>query len=988
MNQLGSKTYMRKLLLGGLLGGASALSLLAATTPVYINNSPLLPPALPPQIDATAFVNRSTFDVSTFFGGFIFVVGDTAFALGGNLEPFEMMNTRFITNAPGAIMRGSPGFRFDYFSSAQNARIAQTAWENRGTIIADPLLRVMSTNILNRGLLETTDLGLIRLQGTNVDVSRSAILAGRSVNTAPSFGGGTAGTNHFNASGVADLDWGAGINNRVAPRTNSAMRLNVPGFTNINQIRSPPADYIQMVGNGFITNLWVNFGAGSHPFVYTNQIGPNEFQVQVVFVPTNFTSFFGVSDFTTDVRFVPGNANGGADVIIAMESRDFDIISGTEVINGLYFVDHSAFTTNITMTWNGPDFLGARRTRRPSTYELFRSRPFQWGLGVPANGVFTETTLYNTNMVTNFVVNGYAHYGASFASPALTNVNFTPGVPVFPPPGRVEIFAENLNMDRARFKAETTLTIKAKNVSSNAVAFVDAPLIDYDLGSLVPPLVITNLAPADVRRLSGVIDMWTGVWQTQERPDPTDTNNVVTTDFHVLIFEFFQLQTDVNVVIRDLFLDADQINFGQDQIITVGRSFRIDARDWTIADTSVFTLPQSYSLGASNVLNLVNFTNFGIVNASGSMNFGLDDNMPRLENYVIAPGGSFSAAGHRIGSESVQIGGSLFASAGGIVIDATSVNLSGNLSARSDIEIRAGTLSASNSFIFAGLPGAPASLIFDVTDSFTDAGIGEPNEWTAFGGIRALTLPSTGDLLGTTVRIPVAPFGEALILWPSADFGPSAGGFGNNLALRTLALDGGTFSLVRFEGVQDPGAIYIDRLELLGEFASDQINTIEIAPNMTVYFADSNIDPTVLDGLHGGRLRWVPDFAGALNSTNIVYPTGETYTFNTALIRSTTLDSDGDGIVNALDSTPVIVGDRIDLKISCSRGATRKTALSWMAPANSTSVVEYKDSLHATGWRALPPVANTGAAQRLSITDEIPAAASSQRFYRVRTEQR
>ena len=58
---------------------------------------------------------------------------------------------------------------------------------------------------------------------------------------------------------------------------------------------------------------------------------------------------------------------------------------------------------------------------------------------------------------------------------------------------------------------------------------------------------------------------------------------------------------------------------------------------------------------------------------------------------------------------------------------------------------------------------------------------------------------------------------------------------------------------------------------------------------MVVYFADSNVDPTILDGLHGGRLRFAADFAGPLNSTNIVYPSVQTYTFNTALIRSTTL---------------------------------------------------------------------------------------------------
>ena len=751
------------------------------------------------------------------------------------------------------------------------------------------------------------------------------------------------------------------------------MRLDVPGFTNLLAIQSPAADYIQMSAQGtFFTNLWINFGVGSHPFVFTNQLGPDNFQVQVAFVPTNFFD----PNFTVDVRFLPGNINGGADVMIAMESRDFDLISGRDVTNGLYFVDHSAFTTNITMTWNGPPPLGERRTRRPSTYELFRNKNLiPWDFGVPANGTFTETTLYNPTMVTNFVTNAYAHYGASFASPALTNINVF-GVPVVPPPGRVEIFAQNLNMDRARMKAETTLTVKAQNLSSNAIAFVDAPLIEYDLTSTAPPLVITNLAPDFVRRLSGIIDMWSGVWQTREIPDPTDTNRVVTTDFHVLIFEFFSVQTEVPVVVRDFFIAADAIDIADN--VTVGRAMRIDTPNLTISGS--LTLPSSYNWAPSNVLNLVNFTNLGIINMSGSAALGFGEAVPPLENYVIAPGASFSASGHQIGAASVQLGGTVAASAGGISILADSVNLSGLLSASSDIDISADVVTASNSFIFAGSPSAPASLIFDVPGSFTDAGIGEPNDWTAHGGIQVLSRPATGDLLGTTVRVPLLAFGEALIRWPATDFGPSAGGFANNLALGTLVLDGGTFSLFRFEG---PGAIYIDRLEV----NTDPVDGIAIAPDMAVYFADSNVDPTILDGLHGGRLRFVPGFAGPLNSTNIVYPSGETYTFNAALVRSTTLDSDGDGIVNALDSTPVIVGDRIDLKIACSRGtATRRTVISWMAPANSTSVVEYKDSLQGA-WQALPAVQNTGAAQRLSVSEDLPATAAGQRFYRVRTEQ-
>ena len=968
---------MRKLLLCGVLSGLSALSMSAATTPLYINNSPLFaPPALPPQIDATAFHNGSTFDVNSFFGGFIFIVGDTAVFSGANFDPYEMMNTRFVTNAPGATMSGSPGFRFDYFSAANNARLAQTVWENRGLITVDPLLRVMATNILNRGALEATEAGLIKLQGTNVDVSRSSFRVGTGPNTPPPGGGDIFGTNHFNAAGVADLYWGAGINNRV---TNEApnMRLDVPGFTNLLSISSPPHQVVRRVGNGLATNLMTLSAAGFTNYVYTNQTGPDTFQYQVVFVgPT------GDSNITSNVEFfVPGD-NGGANVLVSFESADPDIITGDFVTNGVYLIDYSAFTTNIGVTWNG--FTGPFRTRRPNTYEFFRSRPFFF-IATPtnANGTFTETSLYDTNMATNFVLSAYAAYGASFGSSA-TNIATPPGV-LIPPPGRVEINGDRVNLNRTRIRAENTVIIKARDVSSNAVMTVDAPFLEFDIASSAPPLVIRQFTPPSVRRFAGQIQAWSGVWQNTNTVSMVDTNGMTNTvstvtDYHVLIVRP-TFNSVVFVTVNDLLLAAEQVEIAD--TLSVSRRFRIDARDWTITESGILSLPFMYGLGPSNMIDLVNFTNRGILSVSGLAEFGTEEDP--LVNYVIAPGGNFLAAGHFISAESVQIGGALTATAGGINIRSDSVNLSGNLASTSDIDIRAPVIVASNSFISAGSLGAPASLIFEASDIFVDAGIGAPNDWTAFGGIQVLSLPGTGDLLGTTVRVPRPNFGEALIVWPSADFGASAGGFNNNLALGTLVLDGGVFSLFRFEGVQEPGAIYINRLELNGEPAADPANAIQIEPGMTVYFADSNVDPTTLDGLHGGRLRWVQDFAGPLNSTNIVYPSGQTYTFNTALIRSTTLDSDGDGIVNALDSTPVIVGDRIDLKIAASRGSTtRKTVISWMAPGNSTSVVEYKDSLQGN-WQALPAVQNPGAAQRLSISEDLPAT-SSQRFYRVRTE--
>jgi len=960
---------MRKLFLGGFLSGFSAMSLLAATTPIYINNSPLFaPPALPPQIDATAFVNRSTFDVSIADFGFIFIVGDQAFAFGQNVAPYKMMNTRFVTNAPGAIMNGSPGFQFDFFSSSNNARLALDSWENRGAVSGNPLIRVMSTNIFSRGPLEVTELGLIKLQGTNVDLRRSTLLAGTPAGSLPPFGGGINGTNHFNASGVSDVYWGAGINNRV---TNGAPPMRIDTLNPTNFI-TPAHQVVRLLGVGLFTNLVTLSAFGFTPFVYTNE---NPAQVQIVYINTN--NFDPL--ITTDVRFVPGaSPNGGADVIVAIESQDHDILTDTIVTNGVYFVDHSAFTTNIGVTWNGPNGLGQRRTRRPDTFELFRQRPVGWTslAATNFNSDITNITFYSTNTLSNTVFMAYAAYGASFAGPAFTNIVIGTGA-VIPPPGRVEIFGDRVSLDRTRIKAETTVTIKARDLASNAVAQVDAPILEIDITSTSPPLIVSNLAPASVRRFSGQLAAWSGNWESTAA-DPADTNITFTTQYHVLVVDQFAT-ADTPVSTTDLFLAADQIILNDE--INVGRATRIDTPDWTITDVGILSLPFGYSLGVSNLPSLVNFTNFGSISMSGRASFGREEGVSPLENYVIAPGGSFFASGHDIGAANVQLGGILSANAGGISILADSVNLSGLLTARSDIDISADVVTASNSFITAGALGVPASLIFNVPGSFTDAGIGEPNEWTVHGGIQVLSRPATGDLLGTRVIVPLANFGEALIRWPATDFGPSAGGFANNLALNTLVLNGGTFSLFRFEG---PGAIYIDRLEV----NTDPVDGIEIAPDMAVYFADSNVDPTILDGLHGGRLRFVPGFAGPLNSTNIVYPSGETYTFNAALVRSTTLDSDGDGIVNALDSTPVIVGDRIDLKIACSRGtATRRTVISWMAPANSTSVVEYKDSLQATTWQALPAVQNPGAAQRLSISEDLPATVAGQRFYRVRTEQ-
>lgn len=59
---------MKRILLFPFLCWATLLAARAATSPVYENLTPVYPPLPAPQVDATVFINRSTFEVDTTVG--------------------------------------------------------------------------------------------------------------------------------------------------------------------------------------------------------------------------------------------------------------------------------------------------------------------------------------------------------------------------------------------------------------------------------------------------------------------------------------------------------------------------------------------------------------------------------------------------------------------------------------------------------------------------------------------------------------------------------------------------------------------------------------------------------------------------------------------------------------------------------------------------------------------------------------------------------
>jgi hypothetical protein len=157
----------------------------------------------------------------------------------------------------------------------------------------------------------------------------------------------------------------------------------------------------------------------------------------------------------------------------------------------------------------------------------------------------------------------------------------------------------------------------------------------------------------------------------------------------------------------------------------------------------------------------------------------------------------------------------------------------------------------------------------------------------------------------------------------------------------------------------------------------------------------------------------VPSFAGPLSSTNITYPSGNTYTFNIALVTSKDIDSDGDGIVNADDPTPIAVpgepnsrpafmpasagparvpietavstGPRTDLRLSVALDDSRpsQAKLSWQPLPNTTSTIEFKEDWTAREWQVLTNVVSGTAPLPATVYDSITKD-GHMRIYRLR----
>lgn len=944
----------------------SGLGASAATVPLYINSSPLNSPPQPsPVIDATAFVNQSIFSVTTASG-----------------LPFQTLNTLFFTNRTAAgQMRLSPGYRFDFFTN--NVRRPMDSWVNSGSITGSTVVLVSSTNIINSGSVHAGPQGLIRLTGQTVDLSRGRFRTGPSESVF-FFGGDTFGTNYSSAAGVTDVYWGVGTNDHLDDRGMIMQLTGGFGFDVLNY--TPPfffSPFHQVLdtrfffgGTGTFTNLVSVGGFNYGAFVHRAQTGPSNFMVQVVFAPTNNFD----TNFTTEVRFYTNFGSQIAIPVVQFKTTDFDIVTLRQNTNAVYLVDTAGVETNFFLARP----FGGGTSRRPGNYELFRNEPFEFRFGTNGNTAYTPDLVYNPTYQLAAVTNAYAAYAAS-----LTPTN---GFGVTDPAnlaGRVEITGDYVNLEQARIRSESAVIIRTPDLAGNRVAKVDAPFLNYDLGSIEPQMTISNLASPFVRRLSGEIAAWTGRWKNYE-VTATATNEI---DFHVLIVDNF-LNSIATVVISEFAARAPHVEIND--VLNVRKSFAIEATDLNI--TGGLTLPFGANWAATNVIGLAYFTNSGLINIFQSGFFGDPDAYQTFVN-----SGTISAANLLVRALDFQNSGCLSVTGGGLTIEADQAVLHGKptilftnsftnffgqtvtniitnsfgakLAADSEIVFEARTASFSNAFVH-----TRGGISMAVDESLADSGQTGINHWTTHGGFQMLVLPLKSDLLATHLTTKAEISEETSHVWPATDFGAKARGYQNNLALGKLTLDAAEFGLLRFEGTGEQCALYVDYLELIN-YATNDFEALEIADNLTIYFANANVAPGKIDR-PDGRLRWVKDFAGPMSSTNITYPSGRTYTFNIGVVQDKDLDSDGDGIVNGEDETPIYTEEQVDLRVGLTTTPSKRAVISWFAVGGSTSEVEYKTSLDSE-WQILSVVNSGPSAERLSVTDAIPNTVQ-QRFYRVR----
>jgi hypothetical protein len=840
--------------------------------------------------------------------------------------------TRNYTNY--GVMDSYTGFRFDRQASGHSMA---SSFYNEGTIncgsssnaifIISPFglfttiggyggIYVWSTNIFNSGTITVGSGGLGLMSGRNIEFNRGSLIM-QSAST-----GNTATANVY-----------------------------ATGQTGRNTNAWSPAAYLQQSSAQSSPPMFFSL-PNTTPFFDVQNNGPSNVVVRMVFVQNDNLNV------PYNVYFGSGFGNGF--VTIEWVGSYTDPISGSTANNYLYMTDdyNQGASTNI-LNYNSPGV--------PFNYAFYQQTT-PLALAVPPSASnypsifgpaqpFAFDDLANTNI--------YSYVSAQFTA-ASVSTNSVVGGALTNLPGRFEISATNeLNLSLATIYGMNYLLLKStNNFDTDFQSQISAPYADVYLGRTNGTFVVSNLLQSTLVNWNGNIQGWNTRWFY------TDTNTGINYDYRVLLVESavfptspsqqqdFVLYSSNNVVISDLLNITRTLSLNCTNLLLstngVGNGAGSVAGELNLLSSASFwaaATPRLRVLTNNGAIRTMNLTSFGSVSTPyiAFVNNGAISN---------AAGTAINAANFEHSGTFNTGVGSFFARSSHTVMTNASVTTAGTFTNIT------GTFIVSNVFLDVG-----RGLTIVATNLLTDGGslsnawsLGANNSGAGIAyGLNLAVKPLAGDLLGTTITNIATANSLIREFWSGEDRGYSLAGYSNNVAIGQLILDArGNIPLTQFyfAGAGVSNAIYVDNL-VLANFATNvdasyNVKSLAFSNNLVIYYAQAMANGSSvaekINHKNGDRLRWMPNYVGTFSSTNLVYPAGVTNLVNAALAQSTSMDSDGDGIVNASDATPFFTPALLDFTIAVSNSSPKTVRLQWQSIPNSTNYILYTTNL-ASPWQ-------------------------------------
>jgi hypothetical protein len=1034
-----SAEQLGKKLLAGLTGCLLAMlfaSSAQATQGTYVSPATVTaPPGIPPNVDATNFVNNGVWNILTY--GY----SPDNFPA----TPYQTANTLNYLNT--GTMNGSIGWEFDH---GPKGSISGRGWSanftngNGATIYAQdgPIevtpgvsytvsyLLISATNIINQGLLQADPYGEMILNGSGVNLSRSGLEITPIAGT-----GGMNGnpTNFTPDTAVYDQYWMGGTNGPHAfgPAIWNGSTAGSMTFYNVAQSGAPcGAVYVSLSTGQVIPYAVDSYVANIKPSLLTTTnkdlMTTNLYTVYSNIVKQAIFVQVGDPSITPSVRFGPqiSPTNYFLPMAAQLLSYSTNLVTDALQPSTIYVEDNLAAvgtngylkistTVNLASPCPTPTF-------RPDSATVTRLDAAGYynngttGLGEPpadfyyfagteviSNAPYLPYTISYSNAVPAGRADLYSALVDNLASEAPSGFAQTNA------PGKIKIYAQNLNLSKARVSSATEIDVSATNLVSSAGAIMDCQNLSYNLGSTNGNLNFVNLALPIVQRVHGTANEWSGLWtnylvsvypnwvtnSTGASNGPiyleADITNVTEVDMAITVVDASGLETTIPVTVQNLILHSP--NMIVSDFVTVTNAMLFDGSSLTISNNGGIVLAGGItSWTATNAPTLRYFTNYGSLTIPVDAHFG--DGGPT--NYAsFANYGTITTGNEYVNSGIFEGSGSQSVSAGYFLTAASGKIENGSITAGQQVQFAATTLKLNQATITAG-----DELYFYVTGSLLDAGGSSGNLLTCNNGFDLAVKPATGDLLGTSIETITPVFAGVDHYWSGTNAGPSSVGYTNNEAVGKLILNEGSDSEFLFHATSASNAIYVDLLDLsqCPDFLDPTVLTID--PNFVIYYAAAKLPPTFtippntngipqepeefLNGQLGGHLVWVSSFAGPNSSVDVLI-NGQTAQVNKALRYSKIIDSNSNGIPNYYDLNPF----NPSLVVSGSVGQTNQVsakqfAISWTAVPNTVYQVQSSTSFISASWTPLLNYTNS-ASTNVVVTVWDTNALSGQRFYRV-----